>query len=233
MIKELSVFFPAFNEEKNLFNTVSRAREVLLANFSDWEIIIVNDGSSDLTEAITKKLESLDPRIKSVTHPKNLGYGAAFRSGVYNCRFNWIAFNDSDGQFDFSEITNLVKIQAESQADMVVGYYLKRSVHYYRKVNTYLWQTVVRLLFGLSIRDIDCGFKLFSKKVIEAIPSLESERGAFISTELLVKAKKSGFKIVEVGVRHYPRISGVGTGANLNVITKSFVDLFRLWRKLK
>ena len=92
---------------------------------------------------------------------------------------------------------------------------------------------MVRILFGLKVKDIDCGFKLISKKVVDTIPHLESERGAFISSEFLIKAKRSGFVIAEVPVTHYPRLTGTGTGRNLNVIIRSFVDLLRLWRKLK
>jgi hypothetical protein len=91
----------------------------------------------------------------------------------------------------------------------------------------------VFLLFGLRVKDIDCGFKFISKKVIDTIPKLESERGAFISSEFLIKSKKAGFKIVQIPVHHYHRREGEATGAKLNVIIKSFVDLFKLWRKLK
>jgi len=233
MIKEISVFFPAFNEGENLYDTVTKAVEVLKGNFENWEVIIINDGSSDNTSEVINELEGQDSRIRSVTHSENSGYGTAFRSGVYNCRYSWIAFTDADGQFDFSEISNFTDVAAETGADLIVGYYLKRSVPFYRKLNTFAWQTVVNFLFGLSVRDIDCGFKMFSKKVVETIPVLQSQRGAFISTEFLVKAKKSGFKIVETGVHHFPRRAGEGTGAKLNVITKSFVDLVRLWRTLQ
>ena len=102
-----------------------------------------------------------------------------------------------------------------------------------RKLNSFLWQVIVFLLFGLKVKDIDCGFKLVSKKVIDSIPRLESERGAFISSEFLIKAQKSGFKIVEIGVNHYPRKQGEATGAKLNVIIRSFLDLFTLWTKLR
>ena len=102
-----------------------------------------------------------------------------------------------------------------------------------RKLNTFAWQVFVNLLFGLHVRDIDCGFKLISKKVVDKIEPLQSERGAFISSEFLIKAKKAGFKIVEIGVTHYPRRQGEGTGANLDVIVQSFIDLFKLWYKLK
>ena len=233
MISEISVFFPAFNEEKNLYETVAKAVSVLNNNFKNWEVVIIDDGSMDGTPREIEKLKQLDSRITSVTHAQNRGYGAAFRSGIYICRYNWIAFTDADGQFDFSEISNLVGVQEKTGADLVIGYYLKRSVPLYRKLNTFAWQTVVNFLFGLSVRDIDCGFKLFSKRVVDTIATLESERGAFISTEFLVKAKKSGFKVIETSVHHYPRRAGQGTGAKLNVIIKSFVDLFRLWRKLR
>lgn len=233
LISELSVFFPAYNEEKNIKKTVENARKVLLKIANRWEIIIVNDGSYDNTLRIAKELAKNDKRIRVVNHKLNRGYGSAFKSGFYNSRYSWISFTDSDGQFDFSEITNFITKQKETNSDLVLGYYLKRQVPIYRKINTFLWESVVFLLFGLSVRDIDCGFKLVSKKVIDTIPKLESERGAFISSEFLIKAKKAGFKISEIGVHHYPRKSGKGTGANLNVIVKSFVDLFRLWRKLR
>lgn len=232
LISELSVFFPAYNEEKNLKATVLSAKKVLGEVATDWEIIIVNDGSKDKTGEISKGLAEQDRRIKVITHDPNRGYGASLKSGLYNAKYPWICFTDSDGQFDFSEITKFIEAQKDSGADMVIGYYLKRQVPFYRKVNTFLWEIVVYLLFGLKVRDIDCGFKFISKKVVDSIPPLESQRGAFISSEFLIKANKAGFKIVEIPVHHFPA-TRKGTGANVDVIIKSFVDLFRLWRKLR
>lgn len=233
MESKLSVFFPCYNEAANVEDTVSKAKAVLLRHFSDWEIVLVNDGSKDKTGEVLDKIAKTDKRIKVIHHPQNRGYGAALKSGMYACRYPWIAFTDADGQFNFSEITTLVDRQRSTGADMVVGYYLQRQVSFYRKLNSFIWQLVVFLLFGLRTKDIDCGFKLFSKKVIDTIPHLESERGAFITSEFLIKAQKYGFKIVEIGVHHYPRTEGKGTGADLNVIVKSFLDLFRLWVKLR
>lgn len=232
-IRELSVFFPAYNEEENLENTVLRAINVLEKIVQKWEIIIVNDGSTDKTREIAEKLSREAKGIRVVSHGVNKGYGVAFRSGVYAARYDWITFTDSDGQFDFSEITKFLDKQRQIDCDLVIGYYLKRAVPWQRRINTFLWEFFVSLLFGLKVRDIDCGFKLFSKKVIDNIPHLESERGAFISSEFLIKAKRAGFKIVEVGVHHYPRRSGQATGASLRVIVKSFVDLVKLWGKLR
>ncbi|MCL5004185.1 MAG: glycosyltransferase family 2 protein [Patescibacteria group bacterium] len=232
MISKLSLFFPVYNEGSTLREVVGRAVEVLNRNFSEWEIIIVNDGSSDVTAEEANRLSAADGRIRVINHKFNRGYGAALASGFYNARFDWIVFTDADGQFDFSEITEFVQTQARENADMVVGYYRKRAVPLYRKLNSFLWELLVFVLFGLKVRDIDCGFKLISRKVIERIPHLESERGAFVSTEFLVKSQRSGFKIVEVPVSHYPRRKGIGTGASPNVILGSFYDLFKLWRKM-
>jgi len=233
MIDRLSVFFPAYNEEANIENTVKRAKAVILRVANKWEIIIVNDGSGDRTGEIVKALTREDSRISLIQHKTNRGYGAALKSGFYSAKYPWIAFTDSDGQFDFSEIKKFIKKQKETEADLVIGYYLDRKVSFPRKLNSFLWETFVFLLFGLKVRDIDCGFKLISKGVVDRIPRLESERGAFISSEFLITAKKAGFKIEQIGVRHYRRKAGKATGASLKVVIKSFMDLFRLYRDLR
>lgn len=232
-LDKLSVFFPAYNEEENIKSTVEFALRILPSVAKKWEVIIVNDGSTDKTLTIAKDLSKRNKGVRVVNHEVNRGYGAAFKSGFYNARFPWITFTDADGQFDFSEIDRFIKTQRETNADLVIGYYKNRQVPFIRKLNSFLWQAVVYLLFGLKVRDIDCGFKLVSKRVIDKIPKLKSERGAFISSEFLIKAQKKGFKIVEIPVSHYPRKAGKATGANIDVIIQSFVDLFKLWRKLR
>lgn len=232
-IDELSVFFPCYNEEKNIETTVSKATLVLDQVAAKWEIILINDGSKDNTAKVLEKIQKKYPKqIKIITHNPNRGYGAALKSGLYNSQYQWIAFTDSDGQFDFSEITNFIQKQQETKADIIIGYYLSRQVSKATIITSKIWELIVFILFGLKVTDIDCGFKLINKKVIDAIPKLEAERGAFISSEFLIKAKKSGFKIVEIGVHHYPRIEGKATGRSLKVILKSFSDLFRLWFKI-
>jgi len=232
MFDKLSVFLPAYNEEKMLAETTQKIVNVLQKIANDYEIIIVDDGSRDKTGEIADKLASENKKIRVIHHHPNRGYGAAVKSGTYAARFPWVVLFDADGQFDFTEITKFFKKQKETNADIVWGYVLERKVPFVRKVNTFLWRCVVSLVFGLKVKWIDCGFRLFRKEIVQKIPKLESERGAFISSEFLIKAKKSGFKIAEVMVHHYPDIAGGSTGADLKVIIKSFVDLFRLWRKL-
>lgn len=231
-IEKLSVFLPAYNEEASIQKTVKNVTDNLKKHLPTWELIIVNDGSKDRTGVIIDQIASQDHRVRVIHHSPNRGYGGALKSGLYACRYPWISFIDSDGQFDFSEISRFLDTQQQTGADLVIGYYLGRQVSFIRKLNTFAWQVLVRLLFGLAVKDIDCGFKLISKKVLDRIEPLQSERGAFISSEFLIKAQKAGFTIVEIGVSHYPRRQGEGTGANLDVIIQSFVDLFKLWYKL-
>ncbi len=232
-IKELSIFLPTYNEGENLAGVVKNVTGGASKYAEKWELLIVNDGSTDNTLDIAEEFGKKDTRIKVITHDINQGYGASLKTGFYNSKYSWISFIDSDGQFDFGEIKNLLNKQRETEADAVIGYYKKRKVSFFKKVTSKIWEAVVFLFFGLKVKDIDCGFKLISKSVIDDISKLESERGAFISSELLIKAKKKGFKIVEIPVTHYPRTKGVGTGRNIKVIIRSFMDLFRLWRKLK
>lgn len=233
IIDGLSVFLPVYNEESNLQKVILKTKDVLIRVAENWELTIVNDGSTDSTLSVAEELVKGDGRIRIVNHEKNKGYGAALSSGFYGSKYPWIAFTDSDGQFDFNEITNFIETQKNTNADLVIGYYKSRKVSFSKVVTSKLWELLVFMFFGLKVRDVDCAFKLISKEVINKIDRLESERGAFISSELLIKAKKAGFSIVEIPVTHYPRTKGEGTGRNLNVIIKSFTDLFKLWKKLK
>lgn len=233
-VKRLSVFFPAYNEEANIKSTVLKAKQVLdKLGLEDWEILVINDGSKDGTLEVAKRLSKEIPNLRLINHKTNRGYGASLKSGFYNSNFEWIVFTDSDGQFDFSEISSFLKKRKETNADLVIGHYKKRQESLFKILTSKLWEILVFFLFGLKVKDIDCGFKLISRKVIDKIPHLESERGAFISSELLIKAKRAGFKIVEIPVTHYPRKQGKASGRNLNVIIRSFYDLFKLWLKLR
>src|SRR5260221_6156373 len=164
LINELSVFFPAYNEEGSIKKTVEDARKILLKTAKKWEIIIVNYGSRDRTSQIAESLSEKDSRIKVINQP-NKGYGGAVKTGLYDCQYEWITFTDSDGQFDFSEIGNFIEEQKITKADLVIGYYKKRQVSKFKLYTSKLREVAVFILFGLHVTDIDCGFKLISKKV--------------------------------------------------------------------
>jgi glycosyltransferase involved in cell wall biosynthesis len=227
---QISLFFPAYNEEKNIKKSVEEALLVLPELASEFEVIVVDDGSRDKTAEIVKKISNENKKVRLFSHPKNLGYGSALKTGFEKARFPWVAFADSDGQFDIAELGLL--IEKAGSADLVLGYRLNRADPFFRSVTTFGWKTLARILLGLDARDYSCGFKLIKKEVYKTVLPLVGEEKV-TQIELLVKAKRLGFKIAEVGVHHYPRKYGSQTGANLSVVLKSVADLFKLWRKLK
>lgn len=230
MIPQITVFFPAYNEEGNIAKTVKGAITVLNKNAQVWELVIIDDGSKDKTGQIADQLAKGDKNIRVIHHSPNQGYGAALKSGFYNAKYDWIATVDADGQFDFSEITLL--FEKTRNSDLVIGFRLNRQDSIIRKINGLLWTFLNNLLFGINVKDVDCAFKLVNRRVLQKIPRLESTRGGMISPELLAKTKKAGFRIDQVAVHHFPRAEGKQTGANFRVILKSFYDLFKLWRKI-
>lgn len=228
-VSELSIFFPFWNEGKNMEQVISKAIPVAKKVADKWEIIMVDDGSSDNTADIARKLESKQLSLKLVSHQPNRGYGAALKEGFASARYNLIVFTDGDGQFDFSEITKfLEKIE---NADIVIGHRKKRSDNPLRHLLMNLLKVWDFVLFDFYFRDIDCGFKLFRKEAIDKIMPLKSE-GAMITTEILAKAKKAHLKILQVEVNHYPRIYGDQSGGNLRVILRAVRESLSLWKEL-
>jgi glycosyltransferase involved in cell wall biosynthesis len=223
------VVLPAFNEQYNLRCTVEAARRILPTVAEQWEIIVVNDGSGDATARICDTLVSQIPQVRAVHHTGNRGYGAALKSGIVAARHDWIFFSDSDGQFDFAEISRLL-VYAET-SDIVAGYRKRRNDPPYRALNALGWNLLVRLSLGVAVRDIDCAFKLFRRTVFERV-QIRSV-GAMVNTEILSQAFRFGMRITEVEVTHYPREHGQPSGAKLRVILKAFRELFRMWWKLR
>lgn len=228
-LKSLSVFLPAYNEEDSIATTVENVVKVLKELKIDWEVLVINDGSKDQTAEVVKKLGKKYPNVKLVNHEVNKGYGRALKTGFSSARYPWVAFVDSDGQFDFEEIKKL--IAKTDEADVILGYRLNRADPFQRRIFTWGWKMLAMVLLGLNVRDYSCGFKLIKKKVIEDISPIESEEKV-TQIEMLIKAKKKGYKFAEVGVHHYPRTAGVPTGANMSVVLKSFADMLRLWQNL-
>lgn len=225
----VSVFFPCYNEQDNIRRVVERAKEVLERIGTDFEVIVVNDGSSDGTGLAADELAGVDKRVKAVHHPHNLGYGAALQSGFRAATKQFVFFTDGDGQFDIGEMPGLLPLM--EKFDIVCGYRLNRSDPLIRKLNGWLWTKLVCLLFGMNLRDIDCAFKLFRREIFDHIQM--SSSGALISAEILARAARKGYRITEVGVHHYPRTAGSQTGAKLKVILRAFKELFSLYNRIR
>jgi glycosyltransferase involved in cell wall biosynthesis len=227
-MSSLSIVLPAYNEEANVASAVEQVSAVAQQLGMEYEIILVNDGSADRTGEIGRELMERVPHFRLVEHYPNRGYGGSLKAGFAAATKDLIAFVPADNQFDFGEIHLL--LDALDGADIVSGYRAKREDHFVRKLNALGWNTLVRVLFGYLCHDIDCGFKLFRREVLDHVTIISD--GAMIDTELLAGARARGFRIAEVPVTHLPRVGGEATGANFKVIAKAFRDLARFRRRL-
>lgn len=231
-VKELSIFFPFWNESKNIQNVVELAIPQAERYAEKWEILMVDDGSSDDTLSKALELEKKHRNLKVITHNPNRGYGSALKEGFENAKYDVVVFADGDGQFDFSELDRF--IDGIESADIVIGYRTKRKDH--KIVKRLFLMTLLKfwdlVLFGIWFKDIDCGFKMFKRSALQEIGQLRSE-GAMITTEILAKAKKKKLKILQVGVTHYPRKFGIQTGAEPAVVIRAVLESFILWWDIK
>lgn len=225
----VSVVFPAFNEELNLEGVVSSALTILPRLTRSFEIIIVNDGSHDQTGMVAGRLAGLSETVKVIHHPQNRGYGAALKSGIEQAKKDLVFFCDSDGQFALEDLSRL--LEWIDRYDMVIGYREKRQDPWHRLLNAKAWNLLVRFLLGLKVHDIDCAFKVFRREIFERIEI--DTVGAMVNTEILTRALRSGFTLKEVPVRHFPRRFGTQTGAKLRVILKAFYELAKIYRKVR
>ncbi len=220
---------PAYNEEAAIGRTVAGLRTVLVRMGQPFEIVIVNDGSADRTGPLAEDLAREDAAIRVVHHARNLGYGAALRSGFAAARSEWIFLMDADGQFDPGELP--VFLAAAARADFIVGYRPARADSVHRTLFAKMWAALMSVVLGVRVRDIDCAFKLMRRSSIAAM-SLEAG-GAFLSAELLAKARRMRARIVELPVRHLPRRAGRSTGGSIRVLLRAFYEFSRLWLRVR
>ena len=220
----ISAVLPAYNEEQVIADTVKSVVAALEGVTDDYEVVVVNDGSRDATRQVAEAISAQNPRIRCVSHQVNRGYGAALWTGFTSATRDLIFMTDGDKQFDAREVALfLPRIQ---EADLVIGYRAPRRDPPMRLLNAWGWNLLVRLLFGYVARDVDCAFKLFRRSVLEKV-RVDSE-GATFSAEFLIKARRYGYRIVEMRATHYPRTAGRATGAKLSVILRAFRELIRL-----
>jgi glycosyltransferase involved in cell wall biosynthesis len=225
----ISVFFPCYNEQGNVTGMVEQTLAVLEKLNADFEVIIVDDGSSDDTGKIADELSGGNDRIKVVHHRTNLGYGAALQSGFKAATKELVFYTDGDGQFDIKEMPGLLDLM--EQCDIVSCYRLNRQDNLVRRINAWCWTKLVCLLFGMKIRDIDCAFKLYKREIFDTFKLVST--GALIDAEVLARSVRKGYRVVQQGVHHYPRTAGAQTGANLRVILRAFKELFGLWKQIR
>ncbi len=222
---ELSVVFPAFNEARTIERVISETTEYLDNAGIRFEVNVVDDGSVDDTATVLRSISSRDSRVRVSTHRRNLGYGAALRTGLEAARGNRVLLSDSDGQFHIGQLEALWRRREE--ADIILGYRNPRKDPVMRRIAGWLYcRVLVRLLFGGRFRDVNCGFKLIDRSVLDGMEFLS--RGALISAELLTRARMAGASTIEVGIEHRSRDTGKATGLLPRVVWRTCVEVIAL-----
>lgn len=228
-LTSISLVFPCYNEADNIGSMIEQAVKVGEDYGVDYEVVVVDDGSRDKSAEAIGKWSSKNPRVILASHPQNLGYGAALRTGLALAKKDLVFLTDGDNQFHLSDIEKLFsKIDS---CDVVAGYRSVRQDKAHRRLNGFLWTQLTRTLFGLKVRDVDCAFKLFRKKCLQDLP-LKSNQ-LLIHAEILARLKKKGFKIEEIGVPHHPRTAGQANATHPLRILKTFGELFGLYWQIR
>jgi glycosyltransferase involved in cell wall biosynthesis len=229
VVRELSVFFPFYNEQANIERVVQQAIDVLTRLALKYELILVDDGSHDRTYALAQSLAVTYPHIRVIRNRVNLGYGAALRRGIRAARYEWVFYTDGDGQFDMNHLDALLPMA--KQYDIVAAYRVGRRDNFVRRFNAACWNLLVNMELGLNVRDVDSAFKLYRRQVFRQM-RLKS-RGALISAEILARARQAGFTIGQIGVPHLRRLAGSPTGGRIGVIVKAFGELLALRKDIR
>jgi glycosyltransferase involved in cell wall biosynthesis len=224
----VSIVLPAYNEEANIEQALTEATGVAERLFGEHEVVVVDDGSTDRTGALVRAAAERDPRVRLIAHEANRGYGEALRTGFLAATLDFVFFTDADLQFDLDELEGF--LQYAGTVDVVAGYRLNRQDPLVRRLMAYAWNLLVRVLFYVPVRDIDCAFKLFDRRVLREV-DLESV-GAMVNTELMVKLGRAGASVVEVGVHHRPRRAGEARGASLRVVVTAMREVVRMRKRL-
>jgi glycosyltransferase involved in cell wall biosynthesis len=220
----LSVVLPCFNEVENVGQAISQTLRAARRVAALHEVIVVDDGSSDGTGEAVKAIARRDPAVRLATHPENLGYGAALRTGIAEARLPWILLTDADLQFDLDELGRLAAFSATH--DLIVGRRVQRRDPLHRRVNAAAWNALVHVVFKLPVHDVDCAFKLARTDLLQSLELRSC--GATISPELLVKSIAAGAAVAEIDVRHMPRRAGRQSGARPFVILRALRELWTL-----
>lgn len=224
----LSIFFPVYNERDNLEAMVASCVDVFPRLTPDPELILVDDGSSDGSGETSDRLAKNIPYMRVIHHSVNQGYGAALQSGFRASTKPFVFYTDGDRQFDVADLEDI--LPEILKFDVVSCYRLHRQDAWFRIVNAWIFNAAVNMIFGLNLRDPDCAYKIYKREVLNTLSM--SARGALIDVEMLLEAKRKGFKIYQTGVKHYPRSSGRSTGADVKVIIRAAKEIWELYRRV-
>jgi glycosyltransferase involved in cell wall biosynthesis len=228
-VELLSVFFPMWNEEDYVERAVRAAEDecqrlIGIGEIADYELVIVDDCSTDRTPEIADALAAADPRVRVVHHPVNRGLGGSIKTGFDAVRGDVVLYTDADLPFEMLELGRALRVLRHYEADMVSAYRLDRTGEGPRRaVYSFAYNWLVQMLFGTRVRDINFAFKLVRRHVLEAARPVSE--GSFIDAELVIRAQRLGFCIIQIGVDYFPRTRGVSTLSSGRVIRRMLTEM--------
>lgn len=228
-IKSISIMFPLYKDRKTVKKMIFKSIKVLKNIKAKSEIVIVDDGCPEKSGIYAKKISRHLKKVKIIFHKKNLGYGAAIKTGLKNCKNEWVFQTDGDAEYDVGDIFKLIKKAKGS--DLVVTYRFKKKYKTSRIIISWIYNKLLRMLFHTTFKDISTGSRLIKKNLIRKI-NLESN-SPFLGAELAIKSKYKGFKVSEVGIHTYPRTFGSGSSVSFKNILLTIKEMLELFVKIK
>lgn len=220
----LSLVMPAFNEADSIEMALNEAHLALSEFLREFEILVIDDGSTDLTARKVEQIAGLRPNVRLIRHPSNRGYGAALRTGFTAARYDFVAFTDADNQFDLRDLEPMLYLA--QRYPIVAGYRYARQDPWKRRFYSWGYNVLVRNLLGTRVRDCDCALKVFRRDALGQI--LPESKGFFVNAEMLTKARQQKLDVVEMGVTHRPRLSGESKVSVFD-IPRTLAQLLPFW----
>ena len=226
----ISAFFPAYNDAGTIASMIVTVLLTLREITDDYEVLVINDGSKDHTPQVLDELPRTYPNeVRVIHHAQNKGYGGALRSGFSNARKDWIFYTDGDAQYDPRELKNLVAL-ANDDVDLVNGWKIERNDPLHRIIIGRIYQYIIKLTFGLRLKDVGCDFRLMRRAIFDKVTLVENSGVIFV--ELMKKTQDAGFRLTETPVHHFHRAYGRSQFFNFRRLARVALDLTRLWREL-
>lgn len=235
--RTITFFFPAWNEEEILHRTIAAACEagdrlIQELEVSDYDVLVVNDASTDSTGAIADQLALENRHVRVVHHATNRKLGGALKTGFAQATGDVVLYTDADLPFDLLDVVKAMRLMRIYEADIVSAYRFDRTGEGPRRlIYSYAYNHLVQALLGLRLRDVNFAFKLIKRQVLEKV-DLRSE-GSFIDVELLCKAQADGFSVIQFGVDYFPRTRGVSTLSSWPVIRRILLEARDLYPELR